>query len=138
MPDSAEVVGDELIVVHNQQTVRLSLAVPFERLDVWLAMEVDMPWRKFHNAMRDDVMPESAREQILEIEPRDSVFAVELVRGWANALNDRLGKSLSLPLFGEESVPPSPPTSGSGTDSTPTEPEPPAQPRRSRSTRKPS
>lgn len=135
MPDTAEVVGDEFVVVHNQQTVRLSLAVSLEALDAWMGIDDDMAWRQFHTEMRDRVMPAQARERILAVETEDATFAVALVRGWANALNDRLGKSLSLSPFGEPSGPPLPPISGSGTESTPTEPEPTAPPKPLRRTR---
>ena len=134
MADSAEVVGDELVVAHNQETVRLSLAVPLDGLDVWLEVAPDMPWRDFHNVIRDRVMPQEVREQIAAIESRNAAFAVALVRGWANALNDRLGKALSFSPFGEESEPLSPPTSGNDTESTPTALEPTPAPKRSRRT----
>jgi hypothetical protein len=135
MPDTAEVVGGDLVVTHDGSTFRLSLAVPLEALDVWLAASVEMPWREYHNMLRDQVMPTSAREQVVALEATDAAFAIELVRGWANALNDRLGKALFSAPFGAESAQPSPPTSGSDTASEPTESELPAPTRSPRRTR---
>lgn len=136
MADSAKVVGDELIVSHNGGTVRLSLAVPAEGFDRWLEFDTAMPWRELHEAVRDQVMPASAREQIVAAEQSDALWAIALVRRWVWALNERLGKSLSLSLFGEESEPLSQPTSGSDTGSAPTESEPTAPEKSPRSTRK--
>lgn len=138
MADSAKVVGDDLVVVHNQETVRLSLAVPLDGLDAWLEMDTQMPWREFHNTIRDTIMPAATRAKVVEAEAADSVFAFALVRGWANALNERLGKALSFLPFGEESEPPLPPTSGSDTGSEPTVSEPTVAPKRPRRTRQPS
>jgi len=138
MADSAEIVGDDFVVVHDHGTTTLSLAVPLDGLDAWLDMDVNMPWREFHNFMRDQVMPAATRDQVAAIEATDAPFALALVRGWGNALNDRLGKSLSLSPFGAESELLSPPTSGSVTDFEPIAPEPTVRPRRSRSTPKPS
>ena len=124
MADSAEVVGDELVVVHNQETVRLSLAVSLEQADVWLNLDTTaddrMGWREFHSFIRDRIMPESARAVMGEVEANDFVWAVALGRRWVAGLNERLGKALSLSLFGVDIVQPSPPTSGSGTGSVPT------------------
>ena len=133
--DSFEVVDGHLVAVHGGRTVRLSLAVPLERFDAWLELEAGS-WWEMHTAVRDRIMPVEAADVVRAEETLDAVFGVELVRRWVAALNERLGKVLSISPFGDRSGQPSPPTSGSGTESEPTEPEPTAPPRSSRSTRK--
>lgn len=135
MEDSVEVVGGELVATHDGRTVRLSLALPLEKVDLWLEMKPD-GWWEMHQQVRDAIMPSSARDQIMAEEAVDSLWAIELVRRWVAALNDRLGKVLSISPYGSMSALLSQPTSGSDTDSTPTEPEPtvpPKSPRRTRS-----
>ena len=135
MSDSFEVVGGELVATHDDRTVRLSLALPLDRLDQWLEITPG-GWWEMHQQIRDQIMPDSVREQVQAEETLDAMYAVELVRRWVAALNDRLGKVLSISPYGEVTEHLLQPTSGSDTDSTPTEPAPttpPKSPRRTRS-----
>ncbi|PFG16275.1 hypothetical protein ATK74_0809 [Propionicimonas paludicola] len=117
--DDWEVVGDELVVPNGP---RLSLAIPLDHLDVWLDMENSAGWRAQHDRIRDQVMSDQAADAIRELERTDSMLAVQAVRRWVWALNERLGKSLDLLLSGGPTEQPSPETSGSDSDSEPTEP----------------
>lgn len=130
-----EVVGDVLVVPDG---TRVSLAVGMDQLDVWLEVPVSAGFRETHALIRDRVMPEAAREYVAALEVTDAVAAIEVVRRWSVALNERLGKCLDLLPSGETTGQPSLPTSGSDSDSEQTERES-TSPRRSRSrTRKPS
>ena len=116
MPEATfDVVGDELLVTHNGETLRLSLAQPWERFDRWLELK-DNGWYELHGAIRD-TMPDSARDQVIALQATNALLAVEVVRRWSGALNARLGKCLSLLPSGESIEQPSPPTSGDDTAS---------------------
>lgn len=119
MPDTFEVVGDDLLVTHGTSTERLSLAVPMDRVQIWIdRVDGGVPAEN-HSIVRDQVMPDAAAAYVREVEQIDGVRAFAIVARWSNALRESLGKALLLPGYTESTEPPSPPTSGndSGSDS---------------------
>ena len=132
---SYEVAGDDLVVTRGTEVRRLSLAQPWDRFDRWLELR-NVDWYDLHSQIRD-TMPDSARDQIIALQAVDAVLAVDLVRRWSAALNERLGKCLLLSPSGGSTEPPSPPTSGGdgASDSTGA---PTGVPKTSNRTRKPS
>lgn len=123
MPDSYEVVGDDLCVTHDRVTTRLTLAIPWDRVGVWLAIP-DGPPTEFYLRIRDEVMPAEVRDYVAAIEEADGIRAIEVQSQWVFALSDRLGKALRRMRSGGATPQPSQPTSGSDSESEATGSEP--------------
>lgn len=121
MSVSCKVSGDALVVTRDEATLRMALAVPIDRLEVWLEIDQDAPFWNVHQTIRDDVMPDEARDQLATIESVDAVDAVQVTAEWSRAIGVRLGKALSVSSSGVIIEQPSPETSGSDTESSSTE-----------------
>lgn len=108
--------GDTLEVARDGKTYSLSLAVPIDRLSVWLDLDNDDGFAVLHQKIRDDVMGPAAQKFVGLVEQVDGIDAMEVTRSWSVALRGRMGKALSLSLSGDSTEPTSPPTSGSDTE----------------------
>ena len=123
MPDSYEVVGDDLCVTHDRTTARLTLAIPWDRMEVWLSIPDGVPTGVYRRIL-DEVMPAEVRDYVSAIEDIDGIRALEVQSQWVFALSDRLGKALRRMRSGGATPQPSQPTSGTDSESGPTGSEP--------------
>lgn len=123
MPDPYEVVGDDLCVTHDRVTTRLTLAIPWDRMEVWLSIPDGVPTGVYRRIL-DEVMPAEVRDYVSAIEDIDGIRALEVQSQWVFALSDRLGKALRRMRSGGATPQPSQPTSGSDSESGPTNSEP--------------
>ena len=123
MPDSYEVVGDDLCVTHDRVTTRLTLAIPWDRMEVWLSIPDGVPTGVYRRIL-DEVMPAEVRDYVSAIEDIDGIRALEVQSQWVFALGDRLGKALRRMRSGGATPQPSPLTSGSDSESEATGSEP--------------
>lgn len=113
-----EVVGDDLVVTHaSGQPVRLSLQLGGEALDRWLTVvDESIGWRDEADRLRFEVMPDYVRSIVDPIHEADAIFAVQVIRQWSKAVNDRLGKALGFSSAGDTAEEPSSPTSENASD----------------------
>lgn len=90
-----ETEGDALLVTPDQgEPFRLSLVIPFEDIERWMAIgerDDNKTWLDEVRLVRP-LMPTSAREQLDTIE--DGPLVVQCVREWQRAFSVRLGKHL--------------------------------------------
>lgn len=95
--------GDALLVTPDRgEPFRLSLVIPFEAIEAWMAVgerEDNKTWMDEVRLVRP-LMPASAREQLDAL--GDGALVVQCVREWQRAFSGRLGKSLLFSAAGSD------------------------------------